>query len=114
MPIIIKDCHFENNGTGIKTPTSADIQMSGTTFVDNGKAIDIYVSAVDLKKIGLPGNTPQEFLREIISTLQGMPSHSDEDKVEMVKQSRLFNWLGAAASASTIANSLVQFIASLD
>lgn len=112
MPIIIKDCHFENNGTGIKAPTSADIQMSGTKFVDNGKALDIYVSAVDLQKLGLPPDTPQELLREIITTLQGMPSHTVVEKVAAVRQSQLFNWLGAAASVSTVATSLVQFVAS--
>jgi len=113
MPIIIKDCHFENNGTGIKAPTSADIQMSGTKFVDNGKALDIYVSAVDLQRLGLPPDTPQELLKEIIFTLQGMPSHSEAEKVAVVKQSQLFNWLGAAASVATVATSLVQFVASL-
>lgn len=110
MPLIITDCHFENNGTAIKAPTSANIQMSGSTFIDNGKAIDIYVSAVDLQKLGLPPDTPQELLKEIITTLQGMPFNTAVEKVNAVKQSQLFNWLGAASSASTIATALVEFV----
>lgn len=113
MSIIIKDCHFENNGTGIKAPTSADIQMSGTKFIDNGKAIDIYVSAVDLQNLGLPPNTPQDLLKEIITTLQSMSSNTEVEKENAVKQSQLFNWLGAASSVSTIATAVVQFVASL-
>ena len=112
MPIIIKDCQFNSNGTGIKAPTSADIQMSGTKFVDNGKAIDIYVSVVDLQKLGLPNDTPQELLVEIISILQSMPPHFDDEQISVVKKSRLVDWLGAAGSVSTIASSIVQFAAS--
>lgn len=113
MPIIIKNCNFENNGTGIKAPTSADIQVSGTNFIANGKALDIYVSAADLQKLGLPPNTPQDLLKEIIITLQNMPSNTQTEKENSVKQSRLFDWLGAAASASTIATAVVEFVASL-
>lgn len=111
MPIIIKDCHFKKNGTGIKAPTSADIQMSGTRFVANGKALDIYVSAADLEHLGLPADTPQEFLEEIISALQSTTDESE--KINVVKESRLFQWLGNAASLSNIATALVQFVRSL-
>jgi len=71
MAIKITDCHFENNGTGIKAPTSAEIDMSGTSFKGNGKAMDIYVSAADLRQLGLPENTPQEYIQEAIQILQG-------------------------------------------
>lgn len=113
MAIIIKNCHFENNGTGIRAPTSADIQMSGTKFVDNGKAVDIYVSAVDLQRLGLPADVPQELLLGVIATLRSIPFQSKDEKANVVMRSELFNWLGAAASASTIATALVQFVASL-
>lgn len=113
MPIIMTDCHFAGNGTAIKAPTSADIQMSGTTFVGNGKALDIYVSAVDLQKLGLPQDTPQEMLKEVISIIQGMPGSSDEEKETAITKSSLFEWLGAAASASTLATALIQFCSSL-
>lgn len=39
MAIKITDCHFENNGTGIKAPTSVEIDMSGTSFKGNGKVM---------------------------------------------------------------------------
>ncbi|MGE6293731.1 hypothetical protein [Aeromonas media] len=113
MPIIMTNCHFENNGTAIKAPTSADIKMSGSTFVGNGKAMDIYVSAVDLQKLGLPQDTPQEMLKEVISIIQGIPGCSQEEKEAAITKSSLFEWLGAAASASTLATALVQFCSSL-
>lgn len=113
MPFNITDCHFENNGTAIKAPTSADIKMSGTTFVCNGKAMDIYVSAVDLQKLGLPQDTPQEMLKEVISIIQGMLCSSEEEKEAAITKSSLFEWLGAAASTSTLATALIQFCSSL-
>ncbi len=81
--------------------------------MDNGKAMDIFVSAVDLQRLGLPEDTPQELLKEVISTLQGMTFQSDGEKEIVAKQSRLFRWLDAAASVSTISSSLVQFVKSL-
>ncbi|MEN9911686.1 MAG: hypothetical protein RI956_130 [Pseudomonadota bacterium] len=75
--------------------------------------MDIYLSAIDLQKLGLPLNTPQELLKEIITTLQGMSSNTEVEKEKVVKQSKLFNWLSAAAAVSTVATSLVQFVASL-
>ena len=113
MAIIMKDCHFENNGTGIKAPTSADIQMSGTTFVRNGKALDIYVSAVDLQKLGLPPDTPQELMQEIIATLQGISAEPAKVKQEAIENSRLFKWLGHAASLATVGTALVQFVTAI-
>jgi hypothetical protein len=114
MPIIIKNCNFENNGTGIKAAVNAaDIQISETNSVDNSKFLDIYVSAADLQKLGLPPNTPQDLLQEIIIILQKMPSNTQTEKENSVKQSRLFDWLGAASSASTIATAVVEFVASL-
>lgn len=113
MSIIMNDCHFEKNETAIKAPTSVDIKMSGTKFVGNGKAIDIYVSATDLQKLGLPDDTPQEMLREVISLMQSMSNSSIAEKEEAITRSPLFEWLGAAASASTLATALVQFFSSI-
>ncbi len=111
MSITINDCHFENNGTGIKAPTSADIQMSGTKFVNNGIALDIYVSAADIQTLGLPAETPQEFIKEVISALQG--TNIESEKMKVVEESRLFKWIGNTASLSTIATALMQFVGQL-
>ncbi|CAM3885076.1 hypothetical protein [Pseudoalteromonas maricaloris] len=110
MVIKITDCHFENNGTGIKAPTSAKIDMSGTSFKGNGKAMDIYVSAADLNQLGLPENTPQEYLQEVIQILQGQKGQSEEVQVAAISDSSLFKWLGHAASVSSIASGIIAFV----
>ena len=113
MAIKMTNCHFENNGTGIKAPTSAEIDMSGTTFRGNGKAMDIFVSKVDLYKLGLPENTPQEYLREVIETLEGLKGHPQDKQIESISDSSLFKWLGHSASVATIGSALISFIQTL-
>ena len=113
MAIKITDCHFENNGTGIKAPTSAEIDMSGTSFKGNGKAMDIYVSADDLCQLGLPENTPQEYIKEVIQILQGQKGQPEEVQVASISDSSLFKWLGHAASVSSIASGIIAFVQSL-
>jgi len=113
MVIKITGCHFEGNGIGIKAPTSAKIDISGTSFKDNGKAMDIYVSASDLRHLGLPENTPQEYLQEVIEILQGQKGQPEEVQMKSIADSSLFKWLGHAASVSSIASGIIAFVQSL-
>ena len=114
MGITIKDCHFESNGVGIKAPTSADLSISGTTFHKNGKAMDLYVSPQDYAKLGLPHNTPAELLTEAVADQNERASQTHEERLEVIKKSRLFEWLehsaGFGASLVTIADAVVKFI----
>ena len=45
MPIIIKDCHIEDCGTGIKAEGDVDLNISDMTFVNNGRDIDLEVDS---------------------------------------------------------------------
>lgn len=45
MPTIIKDCHIENCRTGIKAEGHVDLNISGMTFVNNGRDIDLEVDS---------------------------------------------------------------------
>lgn len=113
MAIKMTNCHFENNGTGIKAPTSANIDMSGTTFKGNGKAMDIYISSADLVNLGLPKNTPQEYIQEVVAILQKQVGAPQKDQIESISNSALFKWLGHGASISTIGSALISFIQTL-
>ncbi len=113
MAIKMTNCHFENNVIGIKAPTSVEIDMSGTSFKGNGKAIDIYVAATDLLHLGLPENTPQEYMQEIIEILQGQKGQPEEVQIESIADSSLFKWLGHGASVASIASGIISFVQSL-
>lgn len=113
MVIKIMDCHFENNGTGIKAPMAIEIDVSGTSFKGNGKALDIYVSAADLRHLGLPENTPQEYIQEVIEILRSQKYQPEEVQVESIAESSLFKWLGHAASVSSIGSAIIAFVQSL-
>jgi len=112
MAIKMTNCHFENNGTGIKAPTSVKIEMSGTTFKSNGKAIDIFVSASDLKSLGLPENTPQEYIKEVIEILSQVKDNPKEQQLESISDSSLFKWLGHGASVASIGSAIIAFFQS--
>lgn len=45
-------------------------------------------------KMGLPSDTPQDLIVEIIRKLQGMSSNNQKENEEIVKQSKLFSFLG--------------------
>jgi hypothetical protein len=113
MAIKMTDCHFEGNGTGIKAPTSAEIEMSGTTFKDNGKAIDVFVSAADLKSLGLPENTPQEYIKEVLQILSDEKGLPKEQQLQSISSSELFKWLGHGASIASIGSALITFLQTL-
>jgi hypothetical protein len=113
MALKMTDCHFEGNGTGIKAPTSAEIEISGTTFKDNGKAMDIFVSSSDLKTLGLPEDTPQEYIREVLHSLEHQKDLPTEQKLESISNSNLFKWLGHGASVASIGSALITFLQSL-
>lgn len=46
--IVITDSHFEKNGTAIAANGKWDVNISGTTFKDNGVAIRGEVGAADV------------------------------------------------------------------
>lgn len=113
MAIKMTDCHFEGNGTGIKAPTSAEIEMSGTTFKDNGKAMDIFVSAADLKSLGLPEDTPQEYIKEVLQILDHGKELPKTEQLQSISNSNLFKWLGHGASIASIGSALIAFLQTL-
>jgi len=109
MAIKITNCHFENNGTGIKAPTSAEIELSGSTFKDNGKAMDIFISVADLKSLGLPEDTPQEYIKEVLQILSDKKGITEEEQLQSISDSKLFKWLGYSSSIASIGSAIIAF-----
>lgn len=90
MAIKITDCHFEGNGTGIKAPTSVEIEISGTTFKDNHKAMDICVSPEDLKNLELPFDIPQKYIKEVLQILEQSKQQPEAEQLNSISKSQLF------------------------
>jgi hypothetical protein len=113
MSIKFTDCNFEGNGTGIKAPESVEMELTGTVFKNNGKAIDIFVPEHKLLELGLPENTPQDLLQEVIQILKQNNAKSDDEKMESILDSNLFKWLGHGASIASIGSALIGFVQTL-
>lgn len=97
---------------GISAPESLDVVLKNTHFVRGGQAIHFYQPAV-LDEIGLPTGTPRELLEELVAELRKHREASPGQKVDIVKKSRLGDWLCGVASFSTIAKNIVDIVSKI-
>lgn len=110
MGLELDDCNFNRVETAVKAPDSYDIKAKKTNFTDVNTAFDIYVPENELIRIGLPRDTPQELICEVIRSLQH--NENKQDQVSVIANSRLTEWLGIAANAVTIATPFVEALIS--
>lgn len=113
MAIKMMGCNFEGNDVAIHAPETTDMEISNTTFCNNGVAMDIFVSAATLQSLGLPENTPQEYLREVFVLLEQEKDKPQEVQLQLASESKLFKWLGNGASIATIFSALIEFVKSM-
>ncbi|WP_336340833.1 hypothetical protein [Enterobacter cloacae] len=105
-----KNVRAANVGTffdGPKTVMSFDdIDLNGVEkfihFRDSDSSI--------LERLGLPKDTPPEFLIELITSLAEKKDMNFESKVGIVGKSKLFEWLGAGANLMTIAEPIIRSV----
>lgn len=110
MGLEIDNCSFKKVKTVIRAPKSYDIKAKRSKFEKIETVFDIYVSQEDLRAIGLPEDTPQELIHELLERVKLEPT--DEGKVKVMSSSGLMNWLGVASNMVTIATPLVQALIS--
>jgi len=89
-----------------------DVISDGNLFVGNGKAFDFHEPSM-LSALGLPADTPGEYLKELLADLEKARTLSIDKKIEVVKTSKLQGWLAGAASVSTVAKNLVDMLPKL-
>jgi hypothetical protein len=109
MAINFNDCDISNNKTGVRTPSSAEVNFTKTKIQDNDIGVDIYISKEDIIKLGLPVNTDPEYVKDAIKVLQSNNDAPEDVKRYMLTKTKLFEWLGNTSSIVTIATALIQF-----
>ena len=109
MGLNMTNCTFTDCAGGISAPESLPVELQNTHFVRGGQAIHFYQVAV-LDEIGLPTGTPRELLEELVAELRKHREASQEQKIDIVKKSRLGGWLSGTASLTTIAKNIVDIV----
>jgi len=108
MSINFDECNIKDVDTFYKGPTNIDLSVKRTNFDGVGKVMDVYVSAVDLPALGLPADTPIDLVQEVIATLQAASSQPLAEQKRLIESSRLWTWLGNAASVATLGPLLME------
>jgi hypothetical protein len=100
---------FTDCAGGIRAPETLDVELKNTHFVRGGQAIHFYQPSV-LEEIGLPSGTPRELLEELVAELRKHHEASQDQKLDIVKKSRLGGWLSGAASFTTVAKNIIDIV----
>ncbi len=102
-----KNVHIAGFKTGISMPANTPAEFDGLTIEGCETAIDLRDPPSFLSQLGLPVSTPPESLLEALEILNGPAVETVKAKEARLNSSRLFEWLGASANLSTVAQSLV-------
>ncbi|WP_252088775.1 hypothetical protein [Pseudomonas sp. MWU13-3659] len=100
---------FNGVGTAVSVPHDADAELD---FTDNN-LINCKSAIVQrdpkglVQELGLPADTPIEDILAVLRTLQAMNGATHEDKVESVKQSKLWAFIERSANVTSVIQGLV-------
>ncbi|WP_192034602.1 hypothetical protein [Halomonas sp. YLGW01] len=98
----LKNVRIDNCGTGISAPKGAHIKADGLEITNTKKAIELRDPPSLMKSLGLPDDTPSEYLIDAIKILEGNKELPKEDRINSLKSSSLVQWLGTTADLTTI------------
>jgi hypothetical protein len=96
---------FKKCKKGVVAPDTYDIKARNVDLEDVEVGFDIYLSKVELLKMGLPENTPVELVSEAIEIVRNSEA---TEVVEHLSKSKLLSWLGIASNTITVATPIVQ------
>jgi len=105
---------FRGGGTALSVPHGSDAEIKFT----NNNLIDCINGIVERDKpsllagLGLPQDTPVEDVLEVIKALRSTPAASEEEKLEVIKASKLWTYLGRSANAVAVIQGLLGIAAS--
>ena len=105
-----ENVHIEGFEKGITMPADAPASFDGLLIKGCKIAIELRDPPSLLEKIGLPKDTPPEFLLEAIKIIENSDSSSPKKVEDLLQRSKLFEWLGASANIATISTALFQLM----
>jgi len=111
MVVKIYGNKISNCGTGISTPSDANVEMGNNEITDCGKAIELRDPPSFIESIGLNPDTPTE---KIISVLNAIQNGATEKILieEEIKKAGLLDYLSASSSVVTLVSAFYQISSS--
>ncbi|MEN8511946.1 hypothetical protein [Burkholderia sp. RS02] len=107
--IKVDGCHFENNGTAISVSDGVQLEVSSTTFIRNGKAIDVRDAPPLIKQLGLPETvSPDDF----VAVMHAMQQQPQEAREGVLKSSKIWPLIQNCANVAQIVGTLVALVSS--
>ena len=110
MAIRFTNSDVSDNGVGIRASSDVDIHFESSRAERNRIAFDIF-EPITLARIGLPADAPPDLVRDVIEQLLKSRDATLAQKTEIVKKSRLSEWLAGAGSITAIAKNLIDIAA---
>lgn len=97
-------CMVQHVGTIVRAPEGYDISIDSSSLQNIGKIADIYQNNAEiLEKLGIDVNTPNEVLESVVQEMRQLPHETEEQRLEIVKKSKLMGFLSNTANIATIA-----------
>ncbi|HHY3008862.1 TPA: hypothetical protein ACV5KB_000591 [Enterobacter ludwigii] len=104
MGLKITGCDVKNVGTIVRAPDSFDIAIDSSSLHNIGTIADIYQNNAEiLKKYGIEANTPNEVLESVVQDMRQSPNETEDQRLEIVKKSKLMEFISTSANLATIA-----------
>lgn len=107
MALHLKNVRIDNCGTGISAPKDAHINADGLEITNTARAIELRDPPSLLQSLGLPANTPPQYLIEALKIMEGASGLAPEARIERLKKSSLVKWLGVTADLTGIGTALL-------
>ena len=98
-----------NCGTVFDIAHGADVEitMEDSTISQCGRAVLQRDPPSALSALGLPPDTPPEYLREVFGILRGIPDSDTKSKEAAVKASQLWGFIQNSANAAVVVQAIV-------
>lgn len=108
MPLHLINVTIDNCGTGISAPHDADIRANGLAITNTNQAIEIKLPQSLREQLGLPQNTPPEYITEALQMMIETKNKSQEERLHIFNTTRLANFLGIGADLVTIGTAFMK------
>lgn len=100
---------FRGVGTVLSLPHGSDAEIKFTDN-DSKNCINGIVERDKpsfLNALGLPPDTPADAVLEVIKTIRAAPEASQEEKLEVIKKSKIWTYVERSSSAITVVQGLI-------
>lgn len=107
MALHLKNVRIDNCGIGISAPKDAQIHADGLEITNTRRAIELRDPPGLLQLLGLPPETPPQYLIEALKLLEGSHTLPPEQRIDRLRESSLIKWLGVTADLTGLGTTLL-------